>query len=327
MTTAINRSQIDANTDPNQILTRILGPAFAKYRQDFALAEAGHRPQAPLHLDVDVTTACNLRCPMCPAGNTGNIFPGFKPNLFMDRKIYSLAIAEGKKWNLPSIRLGITGEPLLVPDIDQWVIEAKEAGVIDLSLITNGLLLTPDTIRALIKAGLTRLMISIDAATPQNYAQVRPGGQWDLLLNNIHTFLKLREEAGAQAPLLRLSFVEMEINQNERDKFKQIFSPLADYLSFQRYQNILGSQASNALAPLASPPKPVGQHFCPEPFTRMALHVNGGLFPCCSDFGRQRPLGHVETGGILATWQSKDALELTAPTARNLVPCQACLSQ
>ena len=326
MTSAIHRNQIEASADPNQKLIQLLGPAFANYRNNFSLAEAGQRPPAPLHLDVDVTTACNLRCPMCPAGNTGHIFPGFKPNLFMDRKIYHQAIAEGTKWNLPSIRLGITGEPLLVPDIDQWVLEAKESGVMDLSLITNGLLLNPEKIRGLLKSGLTRLMISIDAATPETYAQVRPGGQWDLLINNIHDFLRLREEHNSLTPLLRLSFVEMETNRNDRSEFKRIFSPLADYLSFQRYHNILGSPETS-LAPLGTTAPPAAHHFCSEPFTRMALHVDGGLFPCCSDFGRQRPLGHIETGGILATWQSREALKLASPTARNLVPCQACLSQ
>jgi cyclic pyranopterin phosphate synthase len=57
-----------------------------------------------------------------------------------------------------------------------WVAEAREAGILDISLITNGSLLTPARAKALMEAGLTRLMVSVDAAPPKTKARGRPGG-------------------------------------------------------------------------------------------------------------------------------------------------------
>ena len=323
MSLAVNRSLLAAEKDPNAVLSELLGPEFAAYRQAFNRAESGQRPSFPLHLDIDVTTACNFHCPMCPAGNTGHIFPGFRKGLFLDRRLYRKALAEAASFGLPSLRLGMTGEPLLVPDIAGWVREAKEAGVLDISLITNGHLLSPSLSRQLIEAGLTRLMISVDAGRPETYAKVRPGGDWDILIRNLRGFLDARDEIQSHLPLLRLSFVEMSVNQEDRDEFLKIFGPLADYLSFQRYLNILGAEDTD-FSREAQPPPLTG--FCSEPFTRLAIHADGGLFPCCADFGRLKPLGNLTTGRILATWRSGEAVLLTGPEAGTKDPCRACLS-
>lgn len=323
MSLAINRSRLSAEQDPNAVLSELLGPAFAAYRRAFGRAEAGERPPAPLHLDIDVTTACNFRCPMCPAGNTGHIFPGFRKGQFLDRRLYRQALAEAASFGLPSLRLGMTGEPLLVPDIADWVDEAREAGVLDISLITNGRLLNSEVSRRLIEAGLTRLMISVDAGSAETYARVRPGGDWDLLLKNIQSFLETRGRMSRRLPLLRLSFVEMSVNQADRDGFINTFGPSADYLAFQRYHNILGAEDTDFSREERSAPV---TGFCAEPFTRLAVHADGGLFPCCSDFGRLKPLGNLADGGLLATWRSGEAAALTAPEAGQNEPCRTCLS-
>ena len=323
MIQAINRSRLAAAKDPNAILTELLGPDFAAYRLAFSRAEAGERPPAPLHLDIDVTTACNFHCPMCPAGNTGHIFPGFRKGLFLDRRLYRQALAEASSFGLPSLRLGMTGEPLLIPDIADWVREAREAGVLDISLITNGRLLTPRLSRQLIEAGLTRLMISVDAGSAATYALVRPGGDWHILRRNLAGFLEARREKASALPLLRLSFVEMSTNQADRDEFEKNLGPLADYLTFQRYHNILGAEDTDFAQAANSGP---AAGFCAEPFTRLAVHVDGGLFPCCSDFGRLKPLGSLADGGLLAAWRSREAVFLTGPEAGRQEPCRTCLS-
>jgi len=323
MSPALKRSRLEAAQDPEAHLGRLLGPAFADYRRRFREAEAGRRPPAPLHLDVDVTTACNFRCPMCPAGQSGHFFPGLTRGLFMDHELYRQALAEGAALGLPSLRLGLTGEPLLIDDIHQWVAEAKGAGCLDISLITNGALLTPELSRKLLEAGLTRLMVSVDAARPETYARVRPGGCWEILRENLSAFLAVRRAAGSELPLLRLSFVEMKTNLAERDLFQELFAPQADYLSFQRYQNILGLPETDfAPAPEADPAA-----FCAEPFTRLALQADGGLFPCCSDFGRQAPLGRFPQNSLAEVWNSPEALRLASPGAAEQPPCMQCRSR
>lgn len=57
------------------------------------------------------------------------------------------------------------GEPLLHPELDRIIRRAREHGML-IGMITNGYLLTADRIRALNRAGLEHLQISIDNAMP-----------------------------------------------------------------------------------------------------------------------------------------------------------------
>src|SRR5215469_3831576 len=62
------------------------------------------------------------------------------------------------------------GEPTLHPDLDAIIRRIRKRGAIA-TLITNGLLLTPERIRALNRAGLDYLQISIDNARPDDVSK------------------------------------------------------------------------------------------------------------------------------------------------------------
>ncbi len=62
------------------------------------------------------------------------------------------------------------GEPTLHPDLDEIIRRIRRGGAIA-TLITNGLLLTPDRIRALNRAGLDYLQISIDNVVPDDVSK------------------------------------------------------------------------------------------------------------------------------------------------------------
>lgn len=62
------------------------------------------------------------------------------------------------------------GEPTLHPDLDTLIRRVRERGAI-CTLITNGLLLTPRRIRALNRAGLDYLQISIDNVNPDGVSK------------------------------------------------------------------------------------------------------------------------------------------------------------
>src|SRR5271156_5051031 len=62
------------------------------------------------------------------------------------------------------------GEPTLHPELDSIIRRIRSRGAIA-TLITNGLLLTPDRIRALNRAGLDYLQISIDNVIPDDVSK------------------------------------------------------------------------------------------------------------------------------------------------------------
>jgi radical SAM protein with 4Fe4S-binding SPASM domain len=166
-------------------------------------------------------------------------------------------------------------------------------------------------------------MISVDAATAATYHLVRPGGDFEQLLANIEGFLSIRSELLTRLPLLRLSFVMMKTNHLETEAFREKFSPLADYLAFQDYLNILG-QPDTDLRVTSKDLTTSAQPFCPDPLTRLSVFADGSLFPCCSDFGRLNPLGSLWELGLEEAWKSQRAKFLATAEGRKTLECQKC---
>jgi len=118
----------------------------------------------PLHdLRISVTDRCNFRCVYCmPREAFGDFAFLQRSQLLTFEEITRVArifVALG----VEKIRL-TGGEPLLRRDLETLVaMLAAIDGVRDLTLTTNGVLLTRDKARALADAGLKRVSISLDA--------------------------------------------------------------------------------------------------------------------------------------------------------------------
>ncbi|MFH1091225.1 MAG: radical SAM protein [Pseudomonadota bacterium] len=288
---------------PDEIMHEHFGSDYRVYRRRWCESERfAYRPDLPIHLDVDTNYTCNLRCIMCPLGTRG--FPVRYERKFLDFDLYRKALMEGAAGGLCSVRLGLTGEPLLRPDILDFVRLARELKILDIMLITNGLLLTPELSRELIQAGLTRLMVSVDALRPETYRRIRRGGELAAVRQNILTFLDIRESLRLELPLLRVSFVKMSVNASEIEDFRYFWTGRADYISFQEYTNIIGSEETSYF----SGARRLAKTFrCPDPWQRMSLFVNGDLFPCCSDFGRLAPVANLNKVSLAEAWLSERA--------------------
>jgi cyclic pyranopterin phosphate synthase len=121
--------------------------------------------QRPLHdLRISVTDRCNFRCTYCmPKEVFGRDFAFLRrEELLTFEEIARLArafVAQGVR----KVRL-TGGEPLLRKDLDQLVVQLSAIeGLNDIALTTNGSLLTRDVARALRRAGLHRVTISLDS--------------------------------------------------------------------------------------------------------------------------------------------------------------------
>jgi MoaA/NifB/PqqE/SkfB family radical SAM enzyme len=113
-------------------------------------------PYRPLLAHLVVTRRCNLSCGYCVEYDATS--PPV-PTPALRARIDQLA-------RLRTVIVTLTGgETLLHPDVVALVAAVRERGMIP-ALNTNGLLLTAETIRALSRAGLYALQLSVDAVRP-----------------------------------------------------------------------------------------------------------------------------------------------------------------
>lgn len=134
------------------------------------VTEARDFPEVVL---IDNTNACNLRCSMCDHKNMRR----YRKVQTMDYGLYTRLMDEIAKEN-PNARIWqiFFGDPFLCKDMPQRIRYAKDQGLTDVVLNSNGMLMTPDKGRAVIEAGLDAMYVGIDAARAETYEQVRVGG-------------------------------------------------------------------------------------------------------------------------------------------------------
>ena len=116
-------------------------------------------------LRVSVTDRCNFRCVYCmPKEIFGSDFAGYvhRADLLTFEEVARVArlfVQQG----VEKIRL-TGGEPLIRRDLERLIeMLASIRGLQDLTLTTNGSLLTPDKARVLRDAGMRRITISLDS--------------------------------------------------------------------------------------------------------------------------------------------------------------------
>jgi GTP 3',8-cyclase len=146
-------------------------------------------------LRISVTDICNLRCVYCMPAEGVEWLP--KSTILTYEEIATVVRA--------SVQLGIThfkltgGEPTARKDLPLLVAMLRRiAGVEDLSLTTNGILLGP-LLRKLKEAGLDRMTISLDSLRPDRFCAITRGGDF-------HRVWQAIEEA------LAMGFARIKIN-------------------------------------------------------------------------------------------------------------------
>lgn len=163
----------------------------------------------PLYkLYVEPTTRCNLQCRTCMRHAWDE--PGGDMSLESFRRVLQGMERLG---TVQTVAFWGIGEPLLHPDILELIRLAGEQGATT-EMVTNAMVLDQDMARGLVRAGLGRLMVSVDGTSDESYAHVRRGGELEALRRNMAHLRRAVDEAGA-GPDLGLEFVMMKRNLHE----------------------------------------------------------------------------------------------------------------
>ena len=166
-------------------------------------------PPLPAHLQLEITSACNLRCMMClvryrPPVN--KLAGAMRPELF-HRLVDELP-------GLNRLTLQGLGEPLLSPYLMEMV-EAAVARRITVGFNTNATLLNRRRATELVDSRVDWLHVSLDGASAAAYEAVRDGADFDTVVANLAGLVDVKRAAGSTTPWIRVVFVAMRDNVGE----------------------------------------------------------------------------------------------------------------
>src|SRR6478736_5097701 len=152
-------------------------------------------------VQIESTNLCNAKCVFCPRDEM------HRRQGVMDMDLFKKVVDECAALGITHVRVHNYGEPFLDKQLVEKVRYAKERGIAEVGMISNGSLITEDLARGMIDAGLDAINISVDAAGKDVFERTRVNLDFDEVTGNIRTLARLRNEAGRTHPKLILSFV------------------------------------------------------------------------------------------------------------------------
>jgi putative metalloenzyme radical SAM/SPASM domain maturase len=165
----------------------------------------------PSKLFLEPTTCCNLSCPMCVKQATGSVIAdGYFPSAL-------LTALETAFPHLEAFIISGIGEPLLAKDLAGLIRRARTLmpATAWIGLQTNGSLLTVTTAVDLISSGLKQVCISLDAATPDKFRNLRVGEEIDAVDLAFTALRQAKDFCQRPEVLIGVEFVVRQSNLTE----------------------------------------------------------------------------------------------------------------
>lgn len=299
-------------------------------------------------LQVEVSSACNLKCPQC-----FNHIEGHKTGI-LDRQLWDMRIKPVLS-QLSDIHLVGIGEPLLNNNFFYFVEDAVNHGVVVHT--TSNLQLVDEVIaEKMVLSGLKELSFSCDGVTKETYEKIRINGTFDKLKNSLELINKYKDKYSSLFPRLVLNFGGMKSNIRE---LPEIIKLAKEYCVDQviTYHNVMYVEglkeeslyheqqlsdanfvAAKQLAkeldiklfypglfsdPIKSCHKTI---YCGYPYAHLWIYHDGRVGPCCMDFPERYILGDLKLASIEEVWNSKKILELRQELHQNpSYTCRFCV--
>jgi Radical SAM superfamily/Iron-sulfur cluster-binding domain len=261
----------------------------AKPVRRFLLAAGRDRaPILPEIVQIESTNICNAKCVFCPRDEM------HRRQGVMSFELFCKIVDECTELGITHVRVHNYGEPFIDRRLVEKVRYAKQRGIREVGMISNGSLITEQVARGMIEAGLDAINISVDASGKEVFEATRVGLKYDKVIANIERLVRLRAEAGRRRPKLILSFVRQN-NSVDEQAFIEHWKSVADKIHITDLHNWAGTL--NRESDVNYP--------CYRPWLTFTVLWDGRVSLCCADFDGRTVLGDLNTSTIREIWNAE----------------------
>lgn len=245
----------------------------------------------PLLVDIELSSLCNLKCPMCYT-----ITEEFSQKVCttrMDWDLYTRIIDEiaGK---VPAIRLSLRGEATLHKRFPDCVSYARERGIKEISTLTHGGKLNLPYFEKITEAGIDWITISIDGVG-ETYERIRKPLKFDDLLDKIKEIKSYKERLGLKRPVIKVQGIWPAISDNPK-AYYETFAPYVDLVAFNPLIDYLSNDQNIEY---------LEDFTCPQQYQRLVIGADGLVMKCSNDEENREIIGDIKTQSVHEVWHGK----------------------
>jgi MoaA/NifB/PqqE/SkfB family radical SAM enzyme len=296
-------------TRARRAVERLLRRHAKPVRRILLAAGRDRAPILPEIVQIESTNICNAKCVFCPRDEMHRRQGVMSLDLF--RRIVDECAALG----ITHVRMHNYGEAFIDKRLVEKVRYAKQKGIAEVGVISNGSLLTDEVVRGMIDAGLDAINISVDASGREVFERTRVGLKYDKVIDNIERLVRIRGEMRRQRPKLILSFVRQD-NSADEQAFIEHWKAIADKIHITDLHNWAGTL--NTESDVNYP--------CYRPWLTFTVLWDGRVSLCCADFDGRTILGDLNTSTIKEVWNSEPFRHVRRQHLESGGPdiCRAC---
>lgn len=247
-------------------------------------------PPFPTHLDIESSSRCQLRCPMCTQNLMDESLRGD-----MDFGLYQKIIDEAAKKGVYSIKLSWRGEPLLNKNIWEMVEYAKKEGIKDVAFLSNGEKLKEGDLERMINSGLDWVSFSIDGLG-DIYEKIRAPARFEEISRKLELLKRLKDKKSTAKPLVRVQSIFSAIRDDPQEYF-DYWKERADRVNFISDDSRAEKERNFQQDPT---------YVCPSPWQRMVISYDGNVMPCVCDYFLGNSVGNVMNQSLYDIWHSSE---------------------
>jgi MoaA/NifB/PqqE/SkfB family radical SAM enzyme len=215
------------------------------------------------------------------------------------------------------------GEPFLNNEIYRMVRYAR-ANNIEVRISSNLNVIDQVKTEKIVKSGLDVLIVSLDGACQETYAQYRIGGQFDKVLNNIKMITEKKKELNTSKPFIIWQFLVMRHNEQEISKVKGLARILKvgqvnllpvhcdmgreifwdDKTRFEKTIKWLPHNEKFCDYDLTTGERTHRSTMCPFLWFQSAINWNGSVSPCCALYDEKYDFGNAFIVSFKTVWNN-----------------------
>ena len=244
----------------------------------------------PLHILIEPTSICNLRCIMC--FQSDHSFRTKEYMGMMDFGIFKDIVDQAVESNCKFLTLASRGEPTLHKKFGK-MLEYCKGKFLELKINTNATKMSKELSYEILEAGVNIVVFSVDSYYKEEYERIRAGGNFEKVLENIQKFCEIKlMNTKYHKTSTRVSGVYLDGIQS-KSNFLDFWKNIVDTVTFTsaipRWDTYNNSPMNHN--------KP-----CAILWERMYIWYDGTCNPCDFDYKSKLRVGNVQYESIKEIW-------------------------
>ena len=270
-----------------------------------------------MFVSVEPAAICQLHCPECPVGVRKGERLADRGERFLSREVWERVLEQITPY-AHTVQFYFQGEPLLHKDLPRMINEAHERGLYTI-VSTNAQAMTAELAEELVKAGLSKIIVSMDGLTEETYKAYRVGGSLTQCMHAL-SWLRAAKERLHGGTTIELQCLRLRSNEHEWKEFKKQYKALgADQLVFKTAQ-LYDYSNGHPLMPSDERysrytkgtdgcyhRKPIGRG-CLRVWGGVVITTTGEVLPCCYDKAHAHAYGNIMKESLGALFRNERAL-------------------